>query len=108
MKLAINGGKPIRNTQLQYGYQTIDETDKQAVLNILDENKFLTTGPKVTEFEDKIKEYCGSKYACAVNSGTAALHLAIEALEMPNDTQVIVSIIKRVIRMNRKVSPIVC
>ena len=71
MDLAINGGKPVRNTTLQYGFQTIDDSDKQAVLDVLNENKFLTTGPKVTEFEDRVKEYCGAKYACAVNSGTA-------------------------------------
>ena len=45
--------KPTRNTTLQYGYQTIDESDKQAVLDVLNENKYLTTGPKVTELETK-------------------------------------------------------
>ena len=53
--LAINGGNPIRDIPLQYGYQTIDESDKQAVLDVLNENKYLTTGPKVTEFEEKVK-----------------------------------------------------
>jgi len=42
------------------------------------------------ELEQKYAEFVGTKHACATNTGTAALHLAIEALEMPNDTQVIV------------------
>tara|TARA_B100000214_G_C23962210_1_gene625845 strand:- start:605 stop:1576 length:972 start_codon:yes stop_codon:yes gene_type:complete len=42
------------------------------------------------ELEEKYAKFVGTQYACATNTGTAALHLAIEALEMPNDTQVIV------------------
>lgn len=42
------------------------------------------------ELEEKYAKFTGTDYACATNTGTAALHLAIEALEMPNDTQVIV------------------
>ena len=89
--LAINGGKPIRETVLQYGKQTINQSDKDAVLNVLDENTLLTTGPKVVEFENKCKEYCGAEYALAVNSGTAALHCAIAALELSSTDEVIVS-----------------
>ena len=89
--LAIHGGKPIRQNILQYGKQTIDQSDKDAVLNVLDENTFLTTGPKVVEFEDKCKNYCGAKYALAVNSGTAALHCAVAALELSPLDEVIVS-----------------
>jgi UDP-4-amino-4,6-dideoxy-N-acetyl-beta-L-altrosamine transaminase len=90
-KLAINGGKPIRDTVLQYGKQTIDQSDKDAILSVLDENTFLTTGPKVVEFEEKCKDYCGAKYALAVNSGTAALHCAIAALELSPLDEVIIS-----------------
>ena len=42
------------------------------------------------ELEKEYAKFVGTEYACATNTGTAALHLAIEALEMPNDTQVIV------------------
>ena len=38
MNLAINGGNPFRSKKLQYGKQTIDESDKQAVMQVLDEN----------------------------------------------------------------------
>ena len=54
-KLAIYGGKPIRETMLFYGKQTLDEEDKKAIKNILEENTFLTTGPTVVEFETKCK-----------------------------------------------------
>ena len=90
-KLAIHGGKSIRETILQYGKQTIDDSDTDAVLFLLNENNFLTTGPKVIEFEDKCKEYCGAKYALAVNSGTAALHCAVVSLDLHKEDEVIVS-----------------
>lgn len=111
-KLAIFGGKPIRNIMLQYGKQTIDESDKQAVLDVLNENKYLTTGPRVTEFEDKVKEYCGAKYACAVNSGTAALHLAVDALDLKSTDEVIVTCLSFVASSNAivycGVKPVFC
>ena len=112
MKLAIDGGNPIRTNPLQYGKQTIDESDKQAVLDVLNENKYLTTGPKVTEFENKVKEYCGAKYACAVNSGTAALHLAVDALDLKNTDEVIVTCLSFVASSNAivycGVKPVFC
>jgi UDP-4-amino-4,6-dideoxy-N-acetyl-beta-L-altrosamine transaminase len=89
--LAINGGKPIRTSILQYGKQTIEQSDKDAIIGVLDENNYLTTGPKVIEFEDKCKEFCGVKYALAVNSGTAALHCATYALNLQKNDEVIVS-----------------
>lgn len=89
--LAIFGGEPVRKNKLFYGKQTIDESDKQAVMDVLNENKFLTTGPKVSEFEDCIKKYCNVDYACAVNSGTAALHLAVHALNLNKNDEIIVS-----------------
>lgn len=100
MELAINGGKPIRKNMLNYGKQTIDEEDKQYVLNVLNENKYLTTGPRVTEFENKVKKYCNVKYACAVNSGTAALHLAVHALNLKQTDEVIVTCLSFVASSN--------
>ena len=112
MSLAINGGTPVRKTILNYGKQTIDESDKQAVLDVLNENKYLTTGPKVSEFENKVKEYCNVKYACAVNSGTAALHLAIYALNLKSTDEVIVTCLSFVASSNAilycNVKPIFC
>lgn len=111
-KLAYYGGIPVRKNILQYGFQTIDESDKQAVLDVLNENKYLTTGPKVTEFENKIKEYCDVKYACAVNSGTAALHLAVASLGLNETDEIIVTCMSFVASANAivycQVKPVFC
>ncbi|WP_456457490.1 UDP-4-amino-4,6-dideoxy-N-acetyl-beta-L-altrosamine transaminase [Nitratifractor sp.] len=69
---------------IPYGRQTIDEEDIAAVVETLGSD-FLTTGPKVNEFEERVAEYCGAKYAVAVCNGTAALHLASLALLEPGD-----------------------
>ena len=112
MELAINGGQPIRKNILQYGKQTIDNDDKQAVLDVLNENKYLTTGPRVRDFEDKVKKYCNVKYACAVNSGTAALHLAVHALNLKPTDEIIVSCLSFVASSNAilycGVKPVFC
>jgi perosamine synthetase len=68
-----------------YGKQTIGQSDIDAVVATL-KSDFLTQGSKVKEFEDKICEVTGAKYAVAVSSGTAALHLSILALGLkPKD-----------------------
>lgn len=74
-ELAINGGKPVREKYLPYGRQCIDEEDIKAVVETL-QSDFLTTGPKIEEFEEKIARYVGAKYAVVVANGTAALHAA--------------------------------
>jgi len=60
---------------LSYGRQWIDEDDITAVVEVL-RSDFLTQGPTVAEFEQVLANYCGAKYAVAVNSGTSALHIA--------------------------------
>ncbi|MCX6654501.1 MAG: UDP-4-amino-4,6-dideoxy-N-acetyl-beta-L-altrosamine transaminase, partial [Candidatus Bathyarchaeota archaeon] len=74
-QLAINGGKPVRSSLLPYGHQWIDDEDIASVVKVL-KSDWITQGPKVDEFENKVAEYCGAKYAVAVSSGTAALHAA--------------------------------
>ena len=69
---------------IPYGKQTISEDDINSVIEVL-KSDFLTTGPKVKEFEEKIASYCGSKYCVAVSNGTAALHLASMVLLNEND-----------------------
>jgi len=64
---------------IPYGRQHIDEDDIKAVIETLGAD-FLTQGPKVKEFEDKLAEYIGAKYAVAVNNATAGLHLSVLAL----------------------------
>ena len=58
-----------------YGKQSIDKNDISSVLEVL-KSSYLTTGPKIKEFENKISDFCGAKYTVAVSNGTAALHLA--------------------------------
>lgn len=100
MDLAINGGKPFRTNKLQYGKQTIDESDKEAVMKVLDENTYLTTGPRVVEFEEKVCAFVNAKYGVAVNSGTSALHLALDALNLSNSDEVIVTCVSFVASSN--------
>lgn len=60
---------------IPYGRQCIEEDDIEAVVNVL-KSDYLTTGPKISEFENKVANYVGAKYAVAVSNGTAALHIA--------------------------------
>ncbi|MCG3711682.1 UDP-4-amino-4,6-dideoxy-N-acetyl-beta-L-altrosamine transaminase [Aliarcobacter butzleri] len=69
---------------IPYGKQLIDEEDISAVVEVL-KSDFLTTGPKIKEFEDKICEFTGAKYCVAVANGTAALHLASMVLLEKDD-----------------------
>jgi perosamine synthetase len=71
--LAVDGGTPVRETLLPYGRQSIGEDDVQAVVEVL-RSDWLTTGPKVGEFEAAFADRVGAKYAVSFSSGTAALH----------------------------------
>ncbi len=88
-KLAINGGSPVRSTMLPYGHQWIDEDDIAAVVEVL-RSDWLTTGPKVAEFEKAFADFIGVTEAVAVSSGTAALHAAVYALGIGPGDEVIV------------------
>ncbi|WP_100374045.1 UDP-4-amino-4,6-dideoxy-N-acetyl-beta-L-altrosamine transaminase [Bacillus sp. FJAT-45037] len=65
--------KPVRDSYLPYGKQWIDDTDIQAVVDIL-KSDYLTTGPVVKKFEELFASYVGAKYAVSFSNGTAALH----------------------------------
>jgi len=69
---------------IPYGRQDIDEEDIRAVVEVL-RSDWLTQGPAVERFEQKIARYCGAKYAVAVSSATAALHLACLAAGLKPD-----------------------
>jgi perosamine synthetase len=71
--LALDGGTPVREKLLPYGRQSIGEDDVQAVAEVL-RSDWLTTGPKVGEFEEAFADRVGAKYAVSFSSGTAALH----------------------------------
>ena len=74
---------------LPYGSQWLDEEDIQSVVDVLN-GDWLTTGPTVDGFEEAIAEETDAEHAVAVNSGTAALHAAYEAVGVGPGTNVIV------------------
>ena len=60
---------------ISYGKQSINTADVKEVVKVL-KSDFLTQGPGVLKFEEKIAKYCNTKYVVAVSNGTTALHLA--------------------------------
>lgn len=73
---------------IPYGRQLIEEDDIEAVVKQL-RSDWLTQGPAVAQFEAALCELTGAKYAVAVSSGTAALHLAVLAAGLkPGETGV--------------------
>lgn len=89
-KLAIEGGTPVREERLPYGRQWLDEEDVAAVVEVLTSD-WLTTGPKVSEFEQAFADFVGANEAVAVSNGTAALHAAMHAANVGPGDEVIVS-----------------
>jgi UDP-4-amino-4,6-dideoxy-N-acetyl-beta-L-altrosamine transaminase len=69
------------NKLIQYGRQSISETDIQFVVDVL-RSEHLTQGPVVPCFERELGRYCTALHAVAVNSATSALHIACLALEL--------------------------
>jgi perosamine synthetase len=88
-RLAIDGGEPVRRKLLPYGRQSVDEADVRAVVDVL-RSDWLTTGPKVVEFERAVATFVGVREAVAVSNGTAALHAAMHALRIAPGDEVIV------------------
>jgi dTDP-4-amino-4,6-dideoxygalactose transaminase len=72
------GGTPVREEVLGYGGQSITEHEKEAVLDAL-AGDYITRGPTVEEFEERVTDLVGVEHAVATTSGTTALHLAGEA-----------------------------
>jgi UDP-4-amino-4,6-dideoxy-N-acetyl-beta-L-altrosamine transaminase len=70
---------------IPYSCQSIDKEDIDAVVEVL-QSDWLTQGPTVERFESAVSRYCENRYAVAVSSATAALHLACLALDVgPGD-----------------------
>ncbi len=75
----------MRKDFLPYGLHDISDEDVKAVADSL-KGSWITTGPTIAAFEKAVAEYTGAKFAVAVNSGTAALDIAVAALELkPGD-----------------------
>ncbi|QEE16033.1 UDP-4-amino-4,6-dideoxy-N-acetyl-beta-L-altrosamine transaminase [Promethearchaeum syntrophicum] len=75
---------------IPYSRQTINDDDIQAVIDVL-KSDYLTTGPKVREFEESFAKRVGVKYAIAMANGTAALHIACLAADLGKDDELITS-----------------
>ncbi len=88
--LAIAGGSPVRAKVLRYGRQSIEEDDVQAVVETL-RSDWLTTGPRVAEFEEAFASYVGAKYAVSFSSGTAALHGTVSVAGLLSGDEAITS-----------------
>ena len=74
---------------IPYGRQQIDQSDIDAVVAVLSSD-WLTTGPKIGEFEAALARYAAVDHAVAVSSGTAALHCAAYAIGIQPGDEVIV------------------
>ncbi|GHV77516.1 UDP-4-amino-4,6-dideoxy-N-acetyl-beta-L-altrosamine transaminase [Spirochaetia bacterium] len=71
---------------IPYGRQWIDEADIKAVESVL-QSDYLTQGPVIAAFEDKLREITGAKYCVAVSNATQGLHIAVAALELDEGTE---------------------
>ena len=80
---------PPRTQFLPFHAPDISEDEIQAVVETL-RSGWLTTGLKVRQFEAEFARYIGCRQAIAVNSGTAALHLALEAVGVTQGDEVLV------------------
>jgi dTDP-4-amino-4,6-dideoxygalactose transaminase len=87
---AIAGGKPQRKTFLIFGNPKITDTEIHEVVATL-KSGWIGTGPRVTKFEGLIKDYVDAKYALALNSATAGLHLSLIASHVGPGDEVITS-----------------
>jgi aminotransferase in exopolysaccharide biosynthesis len=86
----------IEKTKLIFGVDFIplhrpvfEGNERQYLVDCIDSNFVSSVGAKVTEFEEKVAEYTGSKYAVATVNGTAALHVAIELSGVKSGDEVI-------------------
>lgn len=76
-------------TKIPFSKIFIGESERKYLNEVLDSG-WLTTAGKTLEFEKKFADFVGAKYACAVNSCTAALHLGIDALGIKPGDKVLI------------------
>ena len=87
-KPAIKGGKPIRDNFLIFGAPRFFQEELKEMLETL-RSGWWGTGPKVQKFEKDFSQYTNGKYAVAVNSATAAMHLGLDILGIEPGDEVI-------------------
>ena len=89
---AIEGGKLTRNKDdiVIFGQPSLNNEDIQSVVEVLSgKNKWLSTGPKTAEFEEKFAQYQQVKHALGTNSCSSALILSLLSLDLPENSEVI-------------------
>ena len=82
-------GDRIRLSRIRLGWPDVGREELDAVADVL-ETGMLTMGPRVAEFEEALARACEVPHAVAVSSGTAALHLAVLALELEPGDEIVV------------------
>ncbi len=87
--LAIDGGKPVREKLLGFGVPAFGDEEIAEVVDTL-KSGWVSTGPKTKKFEEEFATYVGAKYAVALNSCTAGLHLSLVVNEVGAGDEVIV------------------
>lgn len=87
-KLAIRGGTPVRTNYLIFGSPDIHEEEIREVEATL-RCGWLGTGPRVAAFEEAFRQYAGGRFAMALNSCTAGLHLSMIAVGVKPGDEVI-------------------
>jgi dTDP-4-amino-4,6-dideoxygalactose transaminase len=85
---AYYGGDPIRDDILGYGSQSITNHEKEAVVEAL-QGPYITRGPTVETFEERVADFVGVDHAIATSSGTTALHLAARTAGFTEGDEVI-------------------
>lgn len=88
LKPAVEGGKPTRKDFLVFGKPKITQKEIDEVVKTI-KSGWLGTGPKTHQFEELVKQYVGCKYAIALNSCTAGLHLALDVLGVSEGDEII-------------------
>ncbi len=96
---AVAGGRPVRGNPLPFAAPMIDEDDIRSVADSL-RGGVLSMGSAVARFEEAFASYTGSKYAVAVSSGAAGLHIALMAGGIGPQEEVIASPLARPAAVN--------
>lgn len=89
--LALDGGEPVVPPGMLQSWPPMTQQDRDAVLAVFDSGHLHGTGaPRALELQQKWADYCGAKYCVAVNSGTAACHMAVATVGVEPGDEVIV------------------
>jgi len=88
--LAIKGGQPVRSAEKAWpSWPVFDELERKAVMEVLESGKWFL-GERIAQFEREYATFQDAKYCVAVNSGTAALEIMLQALGVGHGDEVIV------------------